>query len=190
MPSSRCGLLSHRESLERFAQGILSLTIGVAFFAVLLGLASPFLTSLLVVRPVVDLLETVDTFRAGDKDARPSVRPKNELGRLGSSLNALLEELQEADRKVHALALYDSTTGLPNRRFFQERLAGTLVAARIQGRTMGLLTVSIDGLKQLNQTLGHRAADDLVRQVARRLRETFRLSDVVSHPSQGEPRAA
>ena len=172
--------------LDRFAEVVLSLTVGMAVIAVLLGLGSPLLVSLLIVRPVVALLEVVSSFRAGNKDARSTVRPHNEVGLLAHSLNALLDELQETDRKVRALAFYDSTTGLPNRRFFRERLEGALVTARIQGRAMGLLTVTIDGLNQVSETLGPQAGDDLVRQVAARLREKLRLSDIVSHPSQNE----
>ena len=82
---------------------------------------------------------------------------------------------------MRALALYDSNTGLPNRQFFQERLAGSLVTARLQERSMALLTVSLSGVKQVNETLGHSAGDELIRQVAARLRDSVRLSDVVSH---------
>jgi diguanylate cyclase (GGDEF)-like protein len=196
LPHTNAIVGAHEQSIEselarldHFVQGILSLTTGVAVIALLLGLGSSFLASRLIVRPVVDLLESVSRFRAGDKNARPSVRPKNELGLLAFSLSSLLDELQQTDRKVRALALYDSTTGLPNRQFFQERLAGALVTARLQGRAMALLTVKLDGLKQVDETLGHRAGDELVRQAAVRLREIFRLRDIVSHSSQEESMA-
>jgi diguanylate cyclase (GGDEF)-like protein len=172
--------------LDRFAQGILLLTIGMAVIALLLALGSPYLASWLMVNPVVDLADTLRRFRAGNKDARPRVHPKNELGLLARSLNDLLDELQDSDQKLRALAFYDSTTGLPNRQFFQERLAGALASARLQGRAMGLLTVSLSGLREVSETLGHRAGDDVTRQAAARLREGVRLSDLVSHSTQGE----
>ena len=189
LPRTDAIVRAHEQSIERemarldhWAQGILSLTIGMAVIALLLGLGSPYLASRLMVKPVVDLVDTVSSFRAGDKGARPSLRPRNELGLLASSLNGLLDELQESDRKVRALAFYDSTTGLPNRQLFQERLEGALVRARLNGYVMGLLTVNLGGLKQVNETLGIDAGDDVIRQAAKRLCECVRLSDIVSRP--------
>ena len=189
LPRTDAIVRAHEQSIERemarldhWAQGILSLTIGMAVIVLLLGLGSPYLASRLMVKPVVDLVDTVSNFRAGDKGARPSLRPRNELGLLASSLNGLLDELQESDRKVRALAFYDSTTGLPNRQLFQERLEGALVRARLNGYVMGLLTVNLGGLKQVNETLGIDAGDDVIRQAAKRLCECVRLSDIVSRP--------
>lgn len=191
LPHTSAIVSAHEQSIERelarlhrFAQGLLSLTIGMAVIALLLGLGSPYLASRLIVRPVVDLVDTLNRFRAGNKDARPSLLPRNELGQLASSLNALLDDLQETSRKVRDLAFYDSTTGLPNRQLLRERLTGALVTARLQERSMGLLTVGLAGLKQVNETLGHRAGDDLLRQVAKRLRLGVRLDDIVSRPGQ------
>ncbi|MBW2421019.1 MAG: EAL domain-containing protein [Deltaproteobacteria bacterium] len=193
LPRSNAIVRAHEQSIERqmarldhFVHGILLLSIALAVIALLLGLGSPYLVSRLMVGPVVDLVETVSRFRAGNKDARPRVRANNELGLLAFSLKGLLDELQESNQKVHSLAFYDSRTGLPNRQFFQERLAGALVSAQLQGRTMALLTVSPDGLEQVKETLGPRAGDDLVFQVATRLHEMFRLTDIVSHPDLKE----
>jgi len=169
--------------LDQFAQSIMSLTIGIAVIAVLLGLGSPIIASRLVVRPVLDLVETVTSFRVGETDARPRVRVRNELGILARALHALLDQLQDADKKVRALAFYDSTTGLPNRQFFEERLAGALTTARVQGRSMALISISLDGPKQVNETLGHTAGDDLIRQIAVRLKACVRISDIIARPS-------
>jgi diguanylate cyclase (GGDEF)-like protein len=172
--------------LDRWAQGIFALTIGAAAFALLLSLGTPYVTHRIVVRPVVDLVDAVSNFRAGDRDARPRLRPRSELGQLASSLNGLLDELEQSHEKVRALALFDGTTGLPNRQYFQERLAGALVKARLHKRAMGLLAVNMAGLKQVNETLGIAAGDDLIRQASKRLRECVRLTDVVSRPTQDE----
>jgi diguanylate cyclase (GGDEF)-like protein len=158
----------------------MALTIVFAASALLLGFGGPYLASRLMLKPVANLLDTVEDFRGGKKEARSNIRPSNEIGQLARSLDDLLDELQESDRKLLALAFYDSTTGLPNRQFFEERLSGSVVTARLQGRAMGLLTLHLEGLKQVNETIDRRAGDDLVRQVASRIRETVRMGDVVS----------
>jgi diguanylate cyclase (GGDEF)-like protein len=174
------------DQLDHLATGVTSLAVGMAAVVFLLAFGSPLLVSRRLVRPIEDLLDTLGSYRAGDKSARPTMRAKNEFGLLARSLGALLDELQETDRRVKSLACYDSTTGLPNREFFQERLAGALTRARFQGRAMGLLTMNLSGLKQLNETLGRNSGEELVRQVAARLQECVRLSDVVSRPSEDE----
>ena len=74
-----------------------------------------------------------------------------------SRLDALTNELQGLRRTVRALAFYDATTGLPNREHFKERLQVALVSARLNGRTMGLLSIDLGGFKQVNNALGHEA---------------------------------
>jgi len=191
LPQTSAIIRAHEQSiaeemarLDLFITGIMYVTVGIAMMALLLSLGSPWLANRILLRPVRDLLETVSSFRGGDRDARPKLSPRNELGVLGRSLKALLDELQESAQKVRDLAFYDSTTGLPNRQFFQERLAGALTTARLQGRSMGLLSLNLTGLKQLNETLGHSAGDDLIRQIAARLRDCVRMSDIVARPNE------
>jgi diguanylate cyclase (GGDEF)-like protein len=71
-------------------------------------------------------------------------------------------------------------TGLPNRQFFQECFEGVLVNARIEGCVVGLLTIRLEGMEQVRETLGRAAGDELIREIAVRLRQTVRMSDVVS----------
>jgi predicted signal transduction protein with EAL and GGDEF domain len=131
-------------------------------------------------------VETLSLFREGQRDARSHPQSHSELGQLGRSLNVLLDEFQTSGQELNSLALYDGITGLPNRQFFQERMAGALVKARIEGRVLGLLTLGMDGMKQVNETLGRDAGDELIRQIAERLRESVRMSDIVARAGQDE----
>ena len=94
---------------------------------------------------------------------------------LGISIN-VTERLQ-ADAKIRALAFYDSLTGLPNRRRFQRFLAHSLASARRQGHRGSLLFLDIDRFKEVNDRLGHVAGDQLLCEVAKRLRESVRFDD-------------
>ncbi|MCK0096768.1 EAL domain-containing protein [Yoonia sp. F2084L] len=91
------------------------------------------------------------------------------LSVLGIAATALLRKevmakqaRREAEERVRHLAFFDPLTGLPNRVQFQDRLTGLLV----QRRRLALLLVDLDGFKQINDTYGHAAGDDILRHVA------------------------
>lgn len=81
---------------------------------------------------------------------------------------------------LEGLSLSDPLTGLSNRRGFLTLAEQQLRQARRTGRGLTLLFVDVDGLKRVNDTLGHGAGDELLRAAAAVLRQTFRGSDVVA----------
>jgi diguanylate cyclase (GGDEF)-like protein/PAS domain S-box-containing protein len=78
-----------------------------------------------------------------------------------------ITDRRRAEEQIRTLAYHDSLTGLPNRRFMNERLA--LALAPQQRQDFSLLFVDLDRFKLVNDTLGHSAGDELVREVANRL---------------------
>ncbi|MFM2066750.1 MAG: hypothetical protein RLZZ584_1659 [Pseudomonadota bacterium] len=82
--------------------------------------------------------------------------------------------------KIKHLANFDSLTGLPNRRQLMWRAERALEQARRSGHHCGLLLIDLDRFKDINDTLGHHAGDELLVEVARRLRSCVRHSDQVS----------
>jgi predicted signal transduction protein with EAL and GGDEF domain/DNA-binding response OmpR family regulator len=85
-----------------------------------------------------------------------------------------------AEHKIRQLANFDSLTGLPNRNQLIERTERALDAARRMGHQVGLLVIDLDRFKVINDTLGHGAGDELLIEVARRLRSCVRHSDQVT----------
>ena len=85
-----------------------------------------------------------------------------------------------AEHKIRQLANFDSLTGLPNRNQLIERTERALEAARRMGHQVGLLLIDLDRFKIINDTLGHAAGDELLIEVARRLRSCVRHCDQVS----------
>ena len=82
-----------------------------------------------------------------------------------------------AERRIVRLAYFDTLTGLPNREQSHNRLVAALQAAKEQGSTLAVLYLDLDNFKRVNDTLGHEAGDELLRQVAQRLRNALRQRD-------------
>jgi len=84
---------------------------------------------------------------------------------------------KQAERQLRYLSLHDSLTGLYNRTFFEEEMVrfGKMRNARV-----GIMVCDIDGLKLVNDTLGHEVGDCLVQAAADVIRETFRSSDITA----------
>jgi len=85
-----------------------------------------------------------------------------------------------AEQQVLKLARYDGLTGLPNRSMFIDELERTLARARRHGEAFALFFIDLDRFKNINDSLGHGAGDQLLKVMASRLRELLRDSDLVA----------
>ena len=80
------------------------------------------------------------------------------------------------------LANYDRLTGLPNRQFFMHRLDRSLSRSKRDSQQAAVLVINLDRFKQINDSLGHTAGDDLLRQVATRLEKCFQQPASLGYP--------
>jgi diguanylate cyclase (GGDEF)-like protein len=90
-----------------------------------------------------------------------------------------ITERKLREEQVTFMAYHDKLTGLPNRAMFEQHLELVLVRARHDGNAAGLLYLDVDRFKQVNDSLGHEAGDELLREVATRLRKAARAGDLV-----------
>jgi diguanylate cyclase (GGDEF)-like protein/PAS domain S-box-containing protein len=91
-----------------------------------------------------------------------------------------LTERKRLEEDVQRMAYIDALTDLPNRRLLLDRLAESIRRSAATGVRCGLLMVDLDHLKALNDHRGHAAGDELLREVARRLRGAVRTTDTVA----------
>ncbi|RVT83139.1 putative bifunctional diguanylate cyclase/phosphodiesterase [Inhella crocodyli] len=86
---------------------------------------------------------------------------------------------RQAEDRIRQLAHFDALTGLPNRRQLIWRTDRAIEAARRLGHQVALLLIDLDRFKNVNDTLGHAAGDELLVEVSRRLRSCVRHSEQV-----------
>ncbi|MGK7861274.1 putative bifunctional diguanylate cyclase/phosphodiesterase [Falsiroseomonas sp. E2-1-a4] len=91
-----------------------------------------------------------------------------------------LRLLRRAMGRVTYLATHDQLTGLPNRHLFHDRLAQIALRTNRYGGGFAVLALDLDRFKDVNDTLGHAAGDELLRQVAHALAATLRDSDTLA----------
>ena len=97
---------------------------------------------------------------------------------IGSFAN--LCEQKQTEEKILHLANHDALTGLPNRLHLKSNLQRDLALARRENRPLSLMFIDLDRFKSVNDTLGHHVGDELLMEVARRLRQCIRESDMVA----------
>jgi diguanylate cyclase (GGDEF)-like protein len=90
------------------------------------------------------------------------------------------KRLRRHAAEAEYLSLHDRLTGLPNRALYLDRGRQALLAATRRGERVGVLVVDVDRFKEINDTLGHRYGDELLRQVEPRLRGALRAGDTVA----------
>ena len=91
-----------------------------------------------------------------------------------------ITERKTAEAEILNLAFYDPLTKLPNRRLLQERLSYGIDMARRDGKQLALLMLDLDRFKAVNDNFGHLAGDELLRQVAARIKAMLRDTDTVA----------
>jgi diguanylate cyclase (GGDEF)-like protein/PAS domain S-box-containing protein len=97
-----------------------------------------------------------------------------------AKLATLAIEHRELAQQLTHRAFHDPLTGLPNRVLFEERLELAVARARRNRTAVALVAVDLDRFKQVNDTLGHEAGDELLQQFAARMRATLRETDTVA----------
>lgn len=90
-------------------------------------------------------------------------------------------EYIEKEEKLNYIAYYDVITGLPNRSLFHDRVMQRVSSAQSERTSFFVFMFDVERFRQINETLGRHAGDDLLRQLAQRLRTILLPTDIVAH---------
>lgn len=113
-------------------------------------------------------------------DVSADVRLQEELRQAQRETALRNEELEAARQRMEHNALHDALTGLPNRRYLDQRLEQLIDSQEATGATLRVLHMDLDRFKEINDTLGHGAGDAILRNVARELEKHESLCDFVA----------
>lgn len=90
-----------------------------------------------------------------------------------------ISDLRDAENKIRTLSLFDSVTGLPNRRLFKRLLSKIIVSSKRYERGFALLDINLDKFMRINTTLGHDVGDALLIEASHRLKKSLRDTDYI-----------
>lgn len=159
------------------------IVVGFSLAAILLA----FLVSKLLTRPLHMMVAAARRFSREHVMGELPIKRTDEIGQLARSFNdmqveiqAHLAELHDSRTQLNHLARHDPLTGLPNRLLFFDRLEHAVAAARRTGRELAVFFIDLDRFKEINDTLGHAAGDEVLKAVSHRLRGLVREADTVA----------
>lgn len=165
-----------RASADRSGNLALWLLVASGALGVMTGLTVAFWVARSIVSPLAQLEVTARRASAGDLSARAPSHGPRELSHLGSVLNEMMsaiekrtEDLRQAYHHLtdaRTQAATDPLTGLGNHRSFHQRLPEAAARAAANGMPLGVVMMDLDGFKGVNDSLGHLAGDQLLREVA------------------------
>jgi diguanylate cyclase (GGDEF)-like protein len=135
--------------------------------------------NLLIIKKPFDIIEIIQCASALTRKWHNERRLRYQVQSLEQAVSTHSEGLEVANRKLRHVATHDALTGLPNRVLLEDRLTQAIVHAERDGRIFALLAVNLDRFKLINDSLGHRAGDELLQEVARRLSAIVRDVDTV-----------
>lgn len=97
-----------------------------------------------------------------------------------------ISEKKESEQRINQLAHYDQLTNLPNKQLFQQILNDKIIESKTAGEQLAILFFDLDGLKRINDSMGHHTGDDVLKIMAQRLCECTHKQGIVSRWASDE----
>ena len=135
---------------------------------------------LLVVKKPFEPIEVMQCANALTRKWQNERIVRRQVETLEQVVTARTQGLEAANKQLRHLATHDALTSLPNRVLMDDRLSQAIVHAERHGQSFALILLDLDRFKLVNDSLGHRAGDELLKEVAQRLKSVVRDVDTVA----------
>jgi diguanylate cyclase (GGDEF)-like protein len=135
---------------------------------------------LLVVKKPFEPIEVIQCANALTRKWHNERILRRQVETLEQVVTVRTQGLEAANRQLRHLATHDALTGLPNRVLMDDRLSQAIVHADAHNEKFAALLMDLDRFKVVNDSLGHRAGDELLKEVANRLKGVIRNIDTVA----------
>lgn len=186
-PSVILGLALPRASVvkhaDRLGQAMVQIMVGLSLAAIFVAL----ILGRVITRSLNTMSSAVEAFTGSNTLENLPLQRQDEIGVLARSFDRMqnqirhqLAELEVRGNELQQLAYHDLLTGLPNRRLMMDRLEHTLANTERYNQYGALLLLDLDNFKTLNDSLGHEAGDQLLVEVAARLKASIRQGDTAA----------
>ena len=128
-----------------------------------------------------EILQINNALRSANESLEHRVKERTaKLVEANEQLQREIRHREQSEAEIQFLAHHDALTGLGNRLLFREQLGEALTRVRSFGEALAVLFIDLDGFKGVNDTLGHSVGDQLLKSLARRLRDTLRETDNIA----------
>ncbi|MEG3753896.1 sensor domain-containing diguanylate cyclase [Psychromonas arctica] len=170
------------KELEGRAIAIDQAAIMVMLIGVALACLFAIPVSLLIIKPLENLSKTINSIKRGESKVNLafsfSKAIPQEISELKTQFANMMETIEAKESVIAKLAYFDSNTGLPNRNYFY-RLSNKALDKMIKFNQKGALVfIDFDGFKEVNDTYGHKAGDELLYLFGQRLIHYFELNNL------------
>ena len=152
----------------------------IAALALIASIGGALWLSRLVTRPVSLLAAAARRIGGGDYAAQVQTRYDDELGELAQAFNGMQQGIAQREQQIAHQAFHDHLTALPNRASLTEQLPGALARATAAQHTLAVMMLDVDRFKEINDTMGHAIGDQVLMEIARRLRTRLRSGDLLA----------
>ena len=148
----------------------------IAAVALALALAGGLMFGQRLTRALDELTKSARQISNGSYDIELQARSSDEMGRFVESFRHLAQSLKQREAKMFQAAHRDTVTGLPSRALFENEIVDAVTKARNRGDSLGLITIVVDRLREVNDSLGRKASDAMLSDIGDRVRRALKAS--------------